>query len=421
MEDYAIQLESISKVYKLYNRPRERLLELIPFWKNQFTVHAALNNVTINVKRGQTLGVIGKNGAGKSTLLKIITGVTVPTSGIVQVSGEVSALLELGTGFNPEYNGVENIYLNGTIRGISRKDMKTKMRQIISFADIGSYINQPVKTYSSGMFARLAFAVIISFKPEILIIDEALSVGDVFFQQKCNAYMKNEMRDVTKILVSHDMRSITSMCDQVVLLDQGRLVKIGSPLEVVKEYTRIMHTETFSVASDSKQLNNLPVTLDKMDDWTTVRAEDIGGAGNIRIERVRCLINREMVDLVTHGDQVELQFYLVCAKEFTETIFGYTFKDKYGNSIFAQSTAGAHIETPSLVKGRYFVKINFAWPEVKEGDYFLTLGVGEGSDEMTHIIQCWAHNVLHLTAFARKHMHGIINHTIDKFLLVERE
>lgn len=182
----AIEVKDVVKIYKLYNKPRDRVKEAFGFGKKQQTkLHYALNGVSLKIAKGETVGIIGTNGSGKSTILKIITGVLNPTSGEVHVDGRISALLELGAGFNMEYNGIENVYLNGTMMGFSEKEIEEKLPSILEFADIGDYVYQPVKTYSSGMFVRLAFAVAINIEPEILIVDEALSVGDVFFQAKC--------------------------------------------------------------------------------------------------------------------------------------------------------------------------------------------------------------------------------------------
>ena len=185
MQNYAVNIENLNKTYRLYNKPSDRVKEALGFGKKQSKTFEALKDVSFNVKKGETVGIIGTNGAGKSTLLKIVTGVLSPTAGNIQIEGKVSALLELGAGFNEEYSGIENIYLNGRMMGYSRKEMDERLNGIVEFADIGDFINQPVKTYSSGMFARLAFAVAINVEPDILIVDEALSVGDIFFQNKC--------------------------------------------------------------------------------------------------------------------------------------------------------------------------------------------------------------------------------------------
>ncbi len=239
--EIAIGVRDVNKVYKLYDRLRDRMFDAFGLGRKSGKVHYALNGVSLNIYRGETVGIIGTNGSGKSTILKIITGVLTPTSGEVFVSGRISALLELGAGFNQEYNGIENIYLNGTMMGFSEKEIQERLPNILEFADIGDYVYQPVKTYSSGMFVRLAFAVAINIDPEILIVDEALSVGDVFFQAKC--YHKfEEFREMGKtiVFVSHDLNSISKYCDRVFLLHQGNLLGVGTPKQMIDCYKRVL-------------------------------------------------------------------------------------------------------------------------------------------------------------------------------------
>lgn len=238
--EYAIQVKTLSKMYKLYNKPSDRLREAVGL-KVPVREHYALRNVDFNVYRGETVGIIGTNGSGKSTILKIITGVLNPTEGEVIVDGRISALLELGAGFNMEYTGVENVYLNGTMMGFSKEEIDQKLDDILDFADIGDFVYQPVKAYSSGMFVRLAFAVAINIEPEILIVDEALSVGDVFFQAKC--YRKfEEFKKLGKtiLFVSHDLSSISHYCDRVILLNKGVKMDEGSPKEMVDLYKKVL-------------------------------------------------------------------------------------------------------------------------------------------------------------------------------------
>lgn len=413
--EYAIKVDNLTKKYDLYKTPQDRLRELFSISNRCYhDVHYALKNVSFKVGKGETIGIIGKNGAGKSTLLKILTGVSSATSGSVEINGQVAALLELGTGFNPEFNGYQNIYLNGTMRGLSKEDMDKKISEIINFADIGDYINQPVKTYSSGMFARLAFAVMISFKPEILIVDEALSVGDVFFQQKCNTFMKEEMKGVTKLLVTHDMNSIANMADRVIMLDHGELIQEGQPLDVIQNYLQIMHTETYAKDNGVKQPNDEKLVNTLSDKyWITVNKSDIGGAGDILINSCKLTVNEENINVVKYNDNVTMYMKVYSKKNIKDMIIGYIFKDKYGNSIIGQNSLGSNILVPSVTSGsEYVYKIDIKWPEVKEGDYFVTLGIGEGTNQMVHTIQCWAHNVIHIQAIAHEPMHGIINNKI---------
>ena len=220
--DYAIKADHITKKYNLYKRTQDRFWEAVGLNKSLHSDFYALNDISFDVKKGETVGIIGTNGSGKSTLLKIITGVLKPTEGNVQVQGKISALLELGAGFNQEYTGLENIYMNGRMMGYSRKEMDEKLQSIIDFADIGVFINQPVKNYSSGMFARLAFAVAINVEPDILIVDEALSVGDLFFQNKCfKKFDELKEKNVTILFVSHDISSVRQMCSRVIWIEKG--------------------------------------------------------------------------------------------------------------------------------------------------------------------------------------------------------
>ena len=241
MEDreIAIQVKNVNKVYKLYDRMRDRLKEAFGIGRKKYKLHYALSDVNLDIYRGETVGIIGTNGSGKSTILKIITGVLNPTSGEVNVNGRISALLELGAGFNQEYNGIENIYLNGTMMGFSEKEIEKKLPAILEFADIGDYVYQPVKTYSSGMFVRLAFAVATMTKPDILIADEILSVGDFLFQEKCEKRMAELLSGgTTVILVSHSIEQIERMCNKVAWLDHGHLRRNGPTAEITAEYRK---------------------------------------------------------------------------------------------------------------------------------------------------------------------------------------
>lgn len=241
-EEIAIAVKNVKKIYKLYDKPKDRLKEALGLGRKQnHKLYYALNGVSMDIYRGETVGIIGTNGSGKSTILKIITGVLNPSEGEVKVDGRISALLELGAGFNPEYNGVENVYLNGTMMGFSQREIEEKLPAILEFADIGEYVYQPVKTYSSGMFVRLAFAVAINIEPEILIVDEALSVGDVFFQAKCyHKFEEFKKMGKTIVFVSHDLSSISKYCDRVFLLNKGDLLGEGDPKTMIDTYKRVL-------------------------------------------------------------------------------------------------------------------------------------------------------------------------------------
>ncbi len=251
MSEFAIDIIEVSKVYKLYDKPIDRLKELLNFSGKKIYAKdfVALNKITLRVRKGDTVGILGKNGAGKSTLLKILTGVLSETSGDIKIEGTISALLELGAGFNPEYTGIENIFLNGAMMGFSRNEMQKKLEQIVSFADIGDFIDQPVKSYSSGMFARLAFSVAISVEPDILIVDEALSVGDTRFQIKCMEHMKKMMEGGTTVLfVSHDINAIRRFCHRCVWIDKGEIILDGDVNFVADAYSDFLKRDFVDAA-----------------------------------------------------------------------------------------------------------------------------------------------------------------------------
>ena len=238
MSANAITVKDVTKVYRLYDKPIDRLKESLSLThKSYHKDFYALNGLSFNVEKGQTVGIIGTNGSGKSTILKIITGVLTPTTGQVDVEGKISALLELGAGFNMDYTGIENIYMNGTMMGYSRKEMDEKLQDILDFADIGDFVYQPVKTYSSGMFVRLAFALNINVEPEILIVDEVLAVGDAAFQEKCQERMHHMLENGTTLLfVSHTMATVRQLCDHAIWLNKGDVVMQGEAEGVCNAY-----------------------------------------------------------------------------------------------------------------------------------------------------------------------------------------
>ena len=258
MNDVVIKAEGLTKIYKIYERDIDRLKEAFhPFHKRYSRDFYALQDLNFEIKRGENVGLVGKNGAGKSTLLKIITGVLTPTSGTLQVNGRIASLLELGAGFNPDMTGVENIYMNGLLMGQSKESMDAKVDDIIAFADIGDFINQPVKTYSSGMFARLAFAVNAFVEPDILIVDEALSVGDAFFQSKCMDRMKRMIDGGTTVLfVSHDTFAVKNLCQRAFLVQAGKIILDSSAKEVIEAY-RTMLTQSQTTGEKSENLEQL--------------------------------------------------------------------------------------------------------------------------------------------------------------------
>ncbi len=269
MHDIAIKVNNLTKIYHLYDKPQDRLKEALnPFKKSYHHDFYAMNDVSFEIKKGETVGIIGKNGAGKSTLLKMITGVLTPTSGNIEVHGKIASILELGSGFNPEMTGLENIYLYGTLTGFTKEEMDQKKDAIATFADIGDFLYQPIKGYSSGMLARLGFAAAINIDADILIVDEALAVGDIVFQAKCMAKMTSLMEQgITVLFVSHDTHSVKTLCNQAVFIDKGRLIDFGDVGSVTDQYIEMNHC---AVAENLKELE-MQETLEtdsSMDEFT---------------------------------------------------------------------------------------------------------------------------------------------------------
>lgn len=417
----AIEVQNLSKVYSIYDKPALRLKDALGFSKtNHGKDFYALDHISFSVEKGKTLGIIGENGAGKSTLLKIITGVLKPTEGNITINGKVSALLELGTGFNMEYTGIENIYLSGNINGLSRSTVERKINEILAFADIGDFAYQKVKTYSSGMFARLAFAVAVNIEPEIFIVDEALAVGDLFFQQKCNLYMKEKMKNSTKLLVTHDMASVANMADEVLVLANGKQVFYGKPLEAVGFYTKKIHTDLFQKEHAKEEQQHVSIShSDK--EWIDVQKESLGGALQAKIEAFSIRIaGEEYKGYVQDHDVVEIRLLISAQKDIHNLIVGYQVKDKFGNIIFGENTHSSGFQEKSIRQGKkYIVKIAFLWPQIQKNNYFLTLGLGEGYHELSHVIQCWAHNIFEFSNITNLPDHGLFNRKLDQYEIDE--
>lgn len=347
-KNIAIRVDNVSKIYRLYNKPSDRLKEALGFTKEKkYREHKALDQVSFDVHRGETVGIIGTNGSGKSTVLKIITGVLRPTMGNVTVNGRISALLELGAGFNMEYTGVENVYLNGTMLGFTEEEINKRLPEILRFADIGDFVNQPVKTYSSGMFVRLAFAVAINIDPEILIVDEALSVGDVFFQAKCyHKFEEFKKQGKTILFVSHDLSSISKYCDRVVLLNQGVKVDEGSPKAMVDLYKRfLVHQEgepEKHIAREGEWRSKIQVNPNLLE-YGEKLAEIVDFA----------VVDKDgkLTNTIEKGTTCTFKMKIEFHKDLQEPIVAFTIKDMKGTEITGTNTMYEKIEVPA--KKRY--------------------------------------------------------------------
>ena len=398
-EDIAISVNDVSKMYKLYDNPMDRLKESLGLSrKKKYKEHYALNHVSFQVHKGETVGIIGTNGSGKSTILKIITGVLSPTAGEIAVNGRISALLELGAGFNGDYSGLENVYLNGSMIGFSREEIDAKLQSILDFADIGDFIYQPVKTYSSGMFVRLAFAVAINIDPEILIVDEALSVGDVFFQAKC--YRKfEEFKEMGKtiLFVSHDLSSIGKYCDRVVLLNKGEKLAEGGAKEMVNLYRRVLVNQ-YDDADLEEGAENAEAGQDgQLTDGTAgenVSKKEHAGGGramkdslnlNPKVLEYGSKLG-EIVDFAIRDDTGMITNVIEKGKEFSvqmkvrfqadvnDPIFAFTLKDLKGTEITGTNTMYEHTPVkPQKAGDVREITFKQIMP-LEAGEYMLCLG-----------------------------------------------
>ena len=365
MSEIAINVSDVTKIYKLYDRNRDRLIDSFGLSKKpKYKEHYALNKMSFQIKKGETVGIIGTNGAGKSTILKIITGVLNPTEGDVEIDGRISALLELGAGFNPEYTGIENIYLNGTMMGFSKEEIENKMEDILNFADIGEFVYQPVKSYSSGMFVRLAFAVAINIEPEILIVDEALSVGDVFFQAKCyKKFEEFKKRGKTILFVSHDLGSISRYCDRVILLNKGTKLAEGTPKEIIGMYKRLL-VNKLDVDEETKQ--NILVDNSHMNDINAQaedEAEETTWKDNFALNPNVDEYGNGMAQIIDFKFEQEIQ----------NPIFTYTIKNLHGTAITGTNSMFEHEDVGTVEAGSIYTCTFSQQMRLQGGEYLLSI------------------------------------------------
>lgn len=416
-KNLAISVQGVSKIYKLYDKPIDRLKEAVSLThKSYHRDFFALSDISFDVKKGETVGIIGTNGSGKSTILKIITGVLSPTTGTAEVSGNISALLELGAGFNSEYTGLENIYMNGTMMGFSREEMQRRMDDILRFADIGDFVNQPVKTYSSGMFVRLAFALAINVDPEILIVDEALSVGDVFFQAKCYRRMEEMMKNGTTILmVSHDMGSIIKYCDKVVLLNRGHFVAQGEAGKMVDLYKKILANQTDELAEalieQKKEALGLPVgevhTDKSMKERMNLNPEvQEYGDGRASFEDFGTLDARgNVTNLLLKGEMFTIRERIRFHAPIEMPIFTYTLRDKKGTDITGTNTMFEGADIKSVKDGDVYTVSFRQKMNLQGGEYLLSMSC-TGYENGEHVVYHRLYNVLSLTVISNKNTVG---------------
>ena len=363
----AIELNGVSKIYKLYNNKKERLKETFSLTKKKYHQDFyALKNINLKIKKGGIIGFLGKNGAGKSTLLKIITGVLTPTFGEVKVNGKISALIELGAGFNREYTGMENIYHYGVLMGYSKEEMKKKVKEITDFADIGNFIYQPVKNYSSGMFARLAFSVAINIEPEILIVDEILSVGDFVFQHKCFQKFKELMKKgITILYVTHNTQDVLKYCKEAVLLKNGEIIYQSNDVKsVVFEYEKTFRKIDRGEKSEENFIES-PFVIEQIDNLSTevnkkVNEKRMGTheaiIKSLRISDEKKENNRNNVFI--SGEKIKFEFEILSKREFKSVILGFSIKTITDDVIWGDNTLKDYPEL-KLKKGKNIIEVEF--------------------------------------------------------------
>lgn len=386
--DIAIKVENLSKCYHVYDKPRDRLLQMLGRGRKQyFREFWAVRDVSLEINKGDTVGIIGRNGSGKSTLLQMICGTLNPTSGQIQSNGRIAALLELGSGFNPEFTGRENVLLNAAVLGVGSDEMAEKIDRVIDFAGLGDYIDQPLKTYSSGMYARLAFSAAIHVEPAILIVDEALSVGDAGFQLKCMLRMRElQEQGMTILFVSHDTGAVIRLCDHAIVLDQGRIVSQDmNPLKCVKLYEQL--TRKIALPDDSLKRDRTvqPVTYgDELQGMVETRlgsqdasylgVEFLGDDGQPR-------------HVFRSGEEIQIRATISSVRAFGHVASGFTLKNRAGVDVWGDNTffAGMNI---SLDRGVSYLTYRFRL-NIPAGDYFLYIGLADVSGERVELDQRW--------------------------------
>lgn len=440
-EEIAVSVKNVSKKYKLFNSPKERLLEALhPFKKKYHREFWALKDVSMDIHQGQTVGIIGRNGSGKSTLLQVICSILRPTSGSVTVNGRISALLELGAGFNPEFTGRDNVYLNGALMGFSQKEMEGRMPMIEKFADIGQFIDQPVKIYSSGMFVRLAFAAAINVDPDILVVDEALAVGDAKFQQKCyQKFLEFQEAGRTIIFVTHDTNAIVKHCDYAFLLENGAVMESGKPNDVVNRYIDVLEgkntsrdysiSKSSSITSQQKSENStyksdkfeLEKFLNEVSSTDNCIHRNNYNKNEYRQKFKKC----EIVDyliicennydpiIVRSGDLVNIYMKVKYHQPVEFPLFGITIKTIDGVPIYALNSFYNKKFIPSAEKSEIIVFCFSVKMNLHAGDYFIDFGADEKVDEKSYISLDRRFALVHLTVLEKNRFDGFVDLEAD--------
>ncbi|MBI3343681.1 MAG: ABC transporter ATP-binding protein [Gammaproteobacteria bacterium] len=417
--EIAISANGVSKKYLLYERPLDRLKQLLLRGrKNYYRTFTALEDISFDIPKGRTLGIIGQNGSGKSTLLQIICGTLQPTSGGIRVHGRVSALLELGSGFNPEFTGRENVILHGALMGYSPDEMVEKLPAIEAFAEIGQFIDQPVKTYSSGMFVRLAFAAAVHVEPDILVVDEALAVGDVAFQHKCMTRMREFMRQGTVIFVSHDIAAVTSLCQEVIWLEHGQIKERGDPKTVTGHYLAKMLEEINRTQQPTKKMSkDIPLaTTAPLENLFNLNLEKHESFGTRGAEITGIAIYNENHDTVNEASCGQTLYVHVTARSNTDIahpIIGLSLMNIKGSEISATNTDFEQARLRALSAGETCtVRFKIKLPEIAAGSYSLSCAIGDGA-QSSHKMLHWVHNAAILQITTLRPVLGLIRLPVE--------
>ena len=434
LSEVLISVRGLGKCYQIYDKPHHRLLQgIVGQRRKYFREFWALRDVGFEVRRGETFGVVGRNGSGKSTLLQLLTGTLTPTTGSVEVKGRVAALLELGAGFNPECSGRENVYMNGHLFGLTTREIDERFDAIAAFADIGDFLDQPVKTYSSGMYVRLAFAVIAHVDADVLIVDEALSVGDAFFVQKCMRFLRSFMERGTLLFVSHDTSAVVNLCSRAMLLDRGVVKMIDKPKAVTERYLEDLYADVQGDVAARPGIEGVdasPEAGGDDEDFRDARADLIlnsnlrndlevfrfrpessgFGTGDVAIVDVR-LSNAAGAPLSwTVGDEtVRLRIRAQATVPIERPIVGFLMKDKLGQIIFGDNTYLTYRnETLSVEPGGSIdAEFEFRMPVLSPGDYSFAIAVAEGTQE-SHVQHQWLHDAIIIRAHSSATPFGLI-------------
>lgn len=411
--EYAIEVTALSKCYEIYDKPRDRLKQMLMRGRKQYYKEFwALKDVSFEIKKGETVGIIGRNGSGKSTLLQMICGTLNPSAGEVKVNGRVAALLELGAGFNPEFSGVENVYMAASLYGLSKEQVDQRFAAIATFADIGDHIHQPVKTYSSGMYVRLAFAVIAHVDADILVVDEALAVGDAVFSQKCMRYLRDFRKRGALLFVSHDSAAVMALCERAVWLDKGVVRGIGSAKEVCESYL----ASTYEAAQDSGLSTSSALVQQMQIDYHDARKDFINssalrndvlispfdpraikfGTGGVEIQSVLLMESQNRpLSWMIGGEEVRLRIDFKVNQRIGNALTGFLVKDRLGQALFGDNTYLSYLGKLQTYESGSNVRTEFIFrmPILPAGKYSLTVAVADGSqaDQIQHQ---WIHDAV---------------------------